>query len=582
MDQNLAGRYELEALLGRGGSGEVWRAKDLVTGRAVAVKFVDLDRVGDPSELTETIGRFRREAKLVTGLRHPNMVAALDAGRVGDQLYLVMELAHGVSLAQMTSDRRARGMGLLPVGSVLRIADEVSVGLATAHAAGVVHRDIKPGNLMVTAQLNVKIVDFGIARLLDDNAPRLTRQGYTIGTPAYMSPEQARDEDVDGRTDIYSLGCVLYELLSGEQPFQAPTSEAILMMQLETRAAPLRQVRPDLSAGLCDLVAQLMRKEREGRPTAAEVIRRLVDVGGGLAGDVPRHEADRQTAMPGDQFGAPTGPRPAIRSATQQVTREPTRDARREPTRDARREPAPDAWREPTRDARRGPTPDVTREPTRDAFTPLSNRRALPPPGPQVAERGGPRAAEQAGPWAAAAAAAPDWAAFGPAAQYVPDSAAHPVPPGPADGGAQAPAWPDPPLPRPPGRWRRRILSSLITVAIFAGVGAYLWVRDHGTLKVTSVEAGPVTTTVGCGGAAVIPGVIFTNSHGGTIRYEWVYSKGQGSGPLVVEDASGSATVDVEGRWLLSGHGTGQVNAKLVVLAPGQAESDVSFSYSCP
>jgi len=577
MNRSLAGRYELEAMLGRGGSGTVWRGRDLVTRQEIAVKFVEIDDAGDPGELAETIGRFRREAKLVAGLRHPNMVAALDAGRIGNELYLVMELAHGISLAQMTTEREARGMGLLPVASVLRIADEVSVGLATAHAAGVVHRDIKPGNLMVTAQLNVKIVDFGIARLLNDSAPRLTRQGYTVGTPAYMSPEQARDQDVDGRTDIYSLGCVLYELLSGAQPFQGATSQEVMMLQLEARAAPLREVRPDLLAGLCDLVAEMMRKDRETRPVAGEVIRRLLAVSGGLTGDAATHEADRRTAMPGDQFGVPTGPSRVIRGATQQVTREPTRDATRQPTRDA--------TRQPTRDATRGAAREPTRDAARDAISPPAGWPA-PAPGwparPQAAEPPGPRAKEPAGAWAAAAAAAPpDWAAHGPAAQYAPEvSAPGMVPPATGGGSAPAPAWPEPSKRRPPRRWRR-IISSLITAAIVAGVGGYLWVRDHETLKITGVQAGSVSETVGCDGIAVIPGVIDTNSHGGTINYEWIYSKGQGTGPLVVQDASGSSTVQVTGRWQLRGNGTGQVHAELVVLAPDHAESDISFSYSC-
>jgi hypothetical protein len=143
------------------------------------------------------------------------------------------------------------------------------------------------------------------------------------------------------------------------------------------------------------------------------------------------------------------------------------------------------------------------------------------------------------------------------------------------------PAWPDAQPRRPRSRWRRRILSSLITAAIVAGVGAYLWVRDHETLKVTSVQAGPVSQSVGCNGTAVIPAVISTNGHGGPVHYEWTYSKGQGTGPLVADDASGSNTVQVSGRWHLSGDGTGQVQAKLLVLSPGQAEADISFSYSC-
>jgi eukaryotic-like serine/threonine-protein kinase len=526
-NQTLAGRYELEVQLGRGGSGTVWRGRDLVTRRAVAVKFVELEGGGDPAELAETIGRFRREVGLVTGLRHPNMVAALDAGRVGNEMYLVMELAQGVSLAQMTSDRAERGMGLLPVASVLRIADEVCIGLAAAHAAGVVHRDIKPANLMVTAQLGVKIIDFGIARLLNDNGPRVTRQGYTVGTPAYMSPEQARDEEVDGRTDIYSLGCVLYELLAGTVPFKAPTSQAVLMLQLEARAAPLRQLRPDVPVAVGDLVAEMMRKEREARPEAGEVIRRLLAVSGGLAGDEPTFEADRRTAMPGRPRGVPTGPPVADHRATRDATREATRDATRGVN-------APDAgW---------------LAAPGGGAVPPgRAQRRPAPPQLPE------------------APLAAPD----------------RRVPPKAERGSAQAPAWPEPPARRPRSRWRSRIISSLVTAAIVAGVGVYLWTRDHQGLKITSVVAGPVSGAVGCAGTAVIPGVIYTNGHGGPVSYEWVFSKGQGTGPLTADDASGASIVQVQADWVLSGKGTGQVHAQLIVLSPAHAEADTSFSYSC-
>ena len=246
MDRVLAGRYELEVPLGRGGSGEVWRGRDMATHRPVAIKLVELSLIDDPGTLAETIGRFRREATVISGLRHQNIVGALDAGRIGNQLFMVMELAPGISLASMMDERGARGMGLFPVTSVLRMAEQVCAGLAAAHEAGVVHRDIKPSNLMVTPQLGVKIIDFGIARLLADNSPRLTLPAQTVGTIAYISPEQAQGLDVDGRADLYSLGCVLYQLLSGRPPFFSTMPGALLMMQVMDRPAPLSAIRPDL------------------------------------------------------------------------------------------------------------------------------------------------------------------------------------------------------------------------------------------------------------------------------------------------------------------------------------------------
>ena len=155
MERVLAGRYELEVPLGRGGFGEVWRGTDMATGRPVAIKLVELGLIDDPGVLAETIGRFRREATVVSGLHHPNIVGALDAGRIGNQLFMVMELAPGISLSSMMDERGARGMGLFPAISVLRIAEQVCAGLAAAHKVGIVHRDIKPSNLMVTPSLGI-------------------------------------------------------------------------------------------------------------------------------------------------------------------------------------------------------------------------------------------------------------------------------------------------------------------------------------------------------------------------------------------------------------------------------------------
>src|ERR1700760_147701 len=301
MDRVLAGRYELEVPLGRGGSGEVWRGRDMATHRPVAIKIVELSMIDDPGVLAETIGRFRREATVVSGLHHPNIVGALDAGRIGNQLFMVMELAPGISLSSMMDERGARGMGLFPAVSVLRIAEQVCAGLAAAHKVGVVHRDIKPSNLMVTPSLGIKIIDFGIARLLADNSPRLTLPAQTVGTVAYMSPEQAQGSDVDGRADLYSLGCVLYQLLAGRPPFFSSLPSALLMMQVMDRAVPLGAVRPDLPPEVSRLVSDLMEKEREARPANAEqVVSRIAAIRGALGDEEPEYEVDRETIRAGD------------------------------------------------------------------------------------------------------------------------------------------------------------------------------------------------------------------------------------------------------------------------------------------
>jgi serine/threonine protein kinase len=531
MDQILAGRYELEVPLGRGGSGEVWRGRDLASRRPIAIKIVELSQIDDPALLSETIGRFRREATVVGSLRHPNIVSSLDAGRVGNQLFMVMELAPGISLASMMDERGERGMGLFPVSSVLRIAGETCAGLAAAHDAGIVHRDIKPSNLMVTQQLGVKIIDFGIARLLTDNSPRLTLQGHTVGTAAYMSPEQAQGGDVDGRADLYSLGCVLYHLLSGRLPFRSSMPGALLMMQVMDSATPLNVFRPDLPEELTGLVSDLMEKDRAARPAdAAAVISRLQAIGEIIDTEEPAHEADRQTVMADD-------PKNEIGE-----TRRDVGDTRR--------------------------PPDMPGSAGQGVITPE-----------RLAELWGPETV-----------AAPPWAPQGASFQQtrIPPRAA-PSPPGweglpPAwanNGGI--PNWPTPPPQRrrPRRRWAG-LLSTLITLALAAGVWIYVYQRTHDKLEITGVKVTVANLPLKCNGTADIIGTISTNGYGGPISYQWVLGTDQPMAALVADDGSGSQTVPVKLNWAIHGKGSGQVVAKLHVLSPGPgAESSITFPYSC-
>jgi eukaryotic-like serine/threonine-protein kinase len=290
----LANRYELEVPLGRGATGEVWRGRDMATRKPVAVKIFQLAGLEGSALVAETITRFRREGATLARLRHPNIVAALEAGRIANELFLVMELAEGMSLASMLEQRMANNLGLLPVPSVLRIAEQACAGLSAAHAADVVHRDIKPSNLMVAAQLNTKIIDFGIARLLGDNSARLTQ--HALGTPSYISPEQLQNMDVDGRADLYSLGCVLYEQLAGRPPFEAEVPSALLVMHMKQRAVPLDSIRSDLPVGLARLVDRLMEKDRSKRPdTAAQVLGYIGAIDTRTHRNLVEQEADRQT-----------------------------------------------------------------------------------------------------------------------------------------------------------------------------------------------------------------------------------------------------------------------------------------------
>lgn len=263
----LGGRYRLEALLGRGGMGEVWRATDERLRRPVAVKLIRADAAGDE----RTSERLLREAETAGTLQHPGITVVHDLGehRDGDGrvLYLVMELLEGRDL-RVVLDGYPHGM---PVPRAAYLAAQVADALAAAHARGVVHRDVKPANLILLPGDQVKICDFGIAHL-QDAATRLTVEGGSIGTPRYMAPEQFTGGEIGPRSDLYALGCVLHELLTGSPPF-AGTGAQLMYRHLNEPPPPLP---PNLPDGLGHLVLELLAKHPAGRPAAAsDVARRL-------------------------------------------------------------------------------------------------------------------------------------------------------------------------------------------------------------------------------------------------------------------------------------------------------------------
>ncbi|MBL3670494.1 serine/threonine protein kinase [Streptomyces sp. M2CJ-2] len=257
----LAARYRLEELLGRGGMGEVWRARDEVLGRPVAVKLLLAGGI-DPS----AAARFRQEAQTTARLSHPNIVAIYDFGQADDRLYLVMEIVQGHSLA----DRLASAGALTP-REVAAIGGQIASGLAAAHRQNVIHRDIKPANLLLAADGTVKVVDFGIARLADDTAAGLTSAGMIVGSVSYLAPERALGKDAGPASDMYALGCVLYELLVGYPPFRADTPTALLYQHVQELPSPPRGMGVELPAELEQLVLALLAKEPEARPGAEQV-----------------------------------------------------------------------------------------------------------------------------------------------------------------------------------------------------------------------------------------------------------------------------------------------------------------------
>ncbi|MGN9908285.1 serine/threonine-protein kinase [Phytohabitans sp. LJ34] len=260
-DRIIGDRYRLEEEVGRGGTATVWRAVDLDTGVPVAVKILDREQAARPVALE----RLRREAETVARLEHPNIVASHDLGAG----FLAMELVEGHTVAQLLT-----GGGRLPVDQALSIAEQVGAALAAAHEAGVIHRDIKPGNLIVSHSGTVKVCDFGIARLqARDGDAALTSHSQAVGTCEYMAPEQATGDGVDARTDLYSLGCVLYAMLTGRPPFLGETAIAVMHHHLNRAPATVRSVRDDVPPEVDDLIGRLLAKDPAGRPATATEVR---------------------------------------------------------------------------------------------------------------------------------------------------------------------------------------------------------------------------------------------------------------------------------------------------------------------
>jgi serine/threonine protein kinase len=258
----IAGRYEIEDVLGEGATGVVYRATQRPLGREVALKILRRDLATDPRALA----RFEREAKVASALEHPLAVAIYDFGQDGGSAFLAMELLHGAPLRTLLSER-------LPPSRALAIAYDVADILAAAHRIPLVHRDLKPENVFVEAENRARIVDFGLAFIAERNdSGRMTVEGVVAGTPSYLSPEQARGLEIGPPTDVYALGCMLFELVTGRVPFTG-TEVEVLTRQLFAPPPSLRSVRDDVlvPAALEELLFSMLKKRAEERPTAARV-----------------------------------------------------------------------------------------------------------------------------------------------------------------------------------------------------------------------------------------------------------------------------------------------------------------------
>ncbi len=260
----LANRFQLEEPIATGGVAIVWRAHDVNLDRSVAVKLLHPHLAGDE----KTVERFRREAQAAAQLTHPHAVGIFDTGQEDDLVYLVMEYIDGPSLREIV--QRA---GPLDPQIVAALGEQVSAALGRAHEQGIVHRDVKPANILITSDGIAKVTDFGIAKALDHD-DTLTSPGTVIGTAAYLAPEQLEGHEVDGRADVYSLGVVLYECLTGEAAFQGDTPTATAAARLARELPAPRTVRADVPRALDDLVVRATRRDPidrfpDGRTMAA-------------------------------------------------------------------------------------------------------------------------------------------------------------------------------------------------------------------------------------------------------------------------------------------------------------------------
>jgi len=259
----LGGRYRVEQELGRGGMAKVFKGTDEVLGRPVAIKVLAPQLADDES----FIARFRREAQAAARLNHSNLVSVYDTGEDDGIKYIVMEYVEGKTLAACLA-----GGGRITPDRAIEIAEDVCRALAVAHAAGIVHRDIKPGNIMVTPRGEVKVSDFGIARV-SVTGDTIAQTVAVLGTASYLSPEQAQGQAVDGRSDIYSLGCVLYEMLTGRAPFVGDSPVTVASKQVLETPQPPSKLDPDVSTELDAVVLKALSKNPANRYQTADDLR---------------------------------------------------------------------------------------------------------------------------------------------------------------------------------------------------------------------------------------------------------------------------------------------------------------------
>jgi len=267
----LGDRYQLQDPIGRGSNGmtSMYRGRDIQMDRDVAIKVLLEVCSTDPKFVT----RFQREAKAASSLQHPNIVQVYDYGQTDGNYFIVMELVEGTDLR-----RYLRSRGMLAVDRAISIAHDVALGLGAAHRRGIVHRDVKPQNVLVGRNYTIKLTDFGIASVYKDiNAERLTTTGMTLGTVQYYAPEQAQGEIVGPTTDVYALGIVMYEMLTGRTPFDGDTPDAVAMQHIQDLPVPPSQYNPNIPPALEEIMLRCLEKVPEMRYRDGSTLARALE-----------------------------------------------------------------------------------------------------------------------------------------------------------------------------------------------------------------------------------------------------------------------------------------------------------------
>jgi serine/threonine protein kinase len=329
----IAGRYEVIKKLGAGAFGTVYKAKDKILGRLLAIKTIRLEGLAAAgASLEELVQRFKQEAQVSAQLKHPNIVTIYDIGEADGMSYLAMEFIDGIGLEKVISEA-----GKLPLERAASLAAQVADALDFAHRNNVVHRDIKPANIMVETGDRVKVTDFGIAKVTN-SGDHLTVTGSLLGTPSYMSPEQARGSEIDGRSDLFAVGAVFYEMLAGKKAFRGDSITGLIFKIITEEPQPIRELDPDIPDEVVKIIAKSLAKSPDGRyQTGREFADDLLSLT--RAGSMPTmRQSELGTAPfrvgagdPGPTLAPTLATPPTVAGATQPRISEPTRLS--EPTR---------------------------------------------------------------------------------------------------------------------------------------------------------------------------------------------------------------------------------------------------------